>query len=157
MSFRENWRLLSKGERRVICSVLFLMLAIGYPIFLFFFVALPTAFIDDFRPSMNATIAAQIAASERLALEIPDEVDILLVRTSEKHKCRTEWRWEDLKKFTITISADKVVKNSIQHEMYHIARVSRDDFMVGFLADYYIDEPLAVIYEVFGIRLDFWN
>ncbi len=149
--------MLSKGERRVICSVLFLMLALGYPIFLLFFVALPTALIDDFRPSLNATIMAEIVASEGQALGIPDEVEILLVRTSEKHKCRTEWKWENLKKFTITISADSVVKNSIQHEMYHVARISQGNFMDGFLADYFIEEPLAVIYEAFGLRLDFWN
>ena len=155
MSVRKNRGLLSKGEWRVICSILLLMLAIGYPIFLLAFVALPTSLVDGPRPSLNATIVEGIMETEREILGIPDEVDILLIRTSEKHRCRTEW--ENPREFTVTISADSVVKNNIQHEMYHISRVNGDHFRYGLIAYFYVEEPLAIIYASFGIRLDFWN
>ncbi len=132
-----------------------------YPFLLIFFVALPLEIWHAYDIPLSEQAANKVLEHERQALGISSDVPINLVLVGERFEAGTRWHKTDQgTSFEIRISRDRVSQNTIQHEMYHVARILRCGFppeenwiKQHWFKYFYIEESLAIVYETFGFDL----
>lgn len=136
-------------------------LALLYPFLLISFVALPLEIWHAYDIPLSEQASIKVLEYERQALGISSDVPLNLVLVEERGQANTSWaRTNQLIYFTIKITRDSTSQNTIQHEMYHVARILRCDIQAerNWLKKHwfrylYVEEPLAIVYEYFGFDL----
>ncbi|HXV26992.1 MAG TPA: hypothetical protein VD862_03165 [Candidatus Paceibacterota bacterium] len=109
---------------------------------------------DIFAPLLDRREIEELMAREREYLGIP--VDVRVELSSDPGDKSQAWHEED---GTFVVLIAHPIASTVRHEMYHVARMlCRWGGVSGSQLSYlFIEEPLALMYELFHVRPDFWN